>query len=501
MNLTPLAKPYFNHIYASLDRARKDPEHAQRQLLAHLLKTARHTEAGRRWDFASIDSYQDYVSRVPLRPYEDIRDDVMRMVAGEKDVLWPGVCKRYAQSSGTSDGRSKYVPVTDESLRGCHYRGSAMTVASYLRLNPASRMFAGKGLILGGSFATALTDLPSHVRVGDLSAHLIRSVGPLVESMRVPSRSTALMEDWTQKLPALVREASVCDVTNLSGVPSWFLTVLKGVMKRTGASELHEVWPGLEVFFHGGINFEPYRHEYDAIIDPSRMNYHETYNASEGFFAVRDSADTGAMLLLTDCGVFFEFTPVDRPDAQPVPCWEVTPGRVYALTITSGNGLWRYPLGDTVRVESVDPLRITVAGRTKSFINAFGEELMVHNADAAITRTCRELGCSVSDYTAAPVYTTDRTKGHHQWAVEFSRPPRSMKQFAETLDRHLCDENSDYAAKRSGNIFLAEPEVLSLEPGTFSRWLASTGKLGGQRKIPRLSNDRRIMDAIVEGKN
>ncbi len=497
MNLTPLLRPYFNHIYASLDRARTNPETAQRRLLSRLVRTARRTEVGRRWDFRTIDSYSMFVDRVPCRPYEEIRDEVMRMVAGEPDVLWPGVTRRYAQSSGTSDGRSKYVPVTDASLRGCHYRGSAMTVASYLHMHPESRMFAGKGLILGGSFATALTDLPRHVRVGDLSAHLIQSVGPLVEMMRVPSRSTALMEDWSVKLPALVSEASVRNVTNLSGVPSWFLTVLRGVLARTGAKEIHEVWPNLEVFFHGGISFGPYREQYDAIIDPSRMNYHETYNASEGFFAVRDSADTSAMLLLTDCGVFFEFTPIDNPDARPVPCWEVEQGRVYALTITSGNGLWRYPLGDTVRIESVEPLRITVAGRTKSFINAFGEELMVHNADAAITRTCRELGCSVADYTAAPVYTSCRTKGHHEWAVEFSKPPRSLQEFAATLDRHLCDENSDYAAKRAGNIFLAQLELHSVPTGTFSRWLASTGKLGGQRKIPRLSNDRRVIDAIL----
>ncbi|MDE5901518.1 MAG: GH3 auxin-responsive promoter family protein [Muribaculaceae bacterium] len=497
MNLTPLVRPYFNHVYASLDHARSNPEDVQRKLLRRLLRSARHTEVGRRWDFASIDSYAVYADRVPCRPYEQIRPEVMRMLGGEPDVLWPGVCRRYAQSSGTSDGRSKYVPVTDEALRNCHYRGSAMTVASYLRLHPESRMFSGKGMILGGSFATALTDLPPKVRVGDLSAHLIRSIGPLVELCRVPSRATALMEDWSLKLPRLVSESSVCNVTNLSGVPSWFLTVLRGVLARTGASEIHEVWPGLEVFFHGGISFEPYREQYDSIIDPARMNYHETYNASEGFFAVRDSADTGAMLLLTDCGVFFEFTPADNPDARPVPCWEISPGNVYALTITSGNGLWRYPLGDTVRIESVEPLRITVAGRTKSFINAFGEELMVHNADAALTRTCRELGCAVADYTAAPVYTSCRTKGHHQWAVEFSRPPRSMDEFAATLDRHLCDENSDYAAKREGGIFLAPLELVAVPDGTFNRWLASTGKLGGQRKIPRLSNDRRVIDALL----
>ena len=398
-----------------------------------------------------------------------------------------------------TDGRSKFIPVTSDSLRRCHYRGAAAVVAEYLHLNPRSRLFSGKSFILGGSFATSLQDLPDGVKVGDLSAHLIDRISPLANLMRTPSKQVALMPDWTDKLPRLVEESLRSDVISLSGVPSWFLTVLRDVIATAGADTIHDVWPHLEVFFHGGISFEPYREQYRSITDPAKMKYMETYNASEGFFAVQDEPDsTRAMLLLTDCGIFYEFQPVDAPDAPPVTCRDVEPGRVYALIISSCNGLWRYPIGDTVRVESVCPLRITIAGRTKSFINAFGEELMVHNADAAIAATCRELGCAVADYTAAPVFADCRTKGHHQWLVEFSCPPESTETFAAILDRHLCDENSDYAAKRAGDIFLAPLELRAVPAGTFTAYLASTGKLGGQRKMPRLSNDRHIVDAVLK---
>ena len=497
MNFTPLARPYFTAIHRSLTKEKMHPDTSQEHLLKRLLHDAARTETGRRYGFGS--SYGEYVARVPVRPYEEIRPEVMRMVAGEADVLWPGVTRRFAQSSGTSDGRSKFIPVTSDSLRRCHYRGAAAVVAEYLHLNPRSRLFSGKSFILGGSFATSLQDLPDGVKVGDLSAHLIDRISPLANLMRTPSKQVALMPDWTDKLPRLVEESLRSDVISLSGVPSWFLTVLRDVIATAGADTIHDVWPHLEVFFHGGISFEPYREQYRSITDPAKMKYMETYNASEGFFAVQDEPDsTRAMLLLTDCGIFYEFQPVDAPDAPPVTCRDVEPGRVYALIISSCNGLWRYPIGDTVRVESVCPLRITIAGRTKSFINAFGEELMVHNADAAIAATCRELGCAVADYTAAPVFADCRTKGHHQWLVEFSCPPESTETFAAILDRHLCDENSDYAAKRAGDIFLAPLELRAVPTGTFTAYLASTGKLGGQRKMPRLSNDRHIVDAVLK---
>ena len=498
INLTPLIRPWFVRRTAQVRRSYPLTEKCQRLELARLLARAADTEWGRRHNYRALRSYEDYARAVDVTPYEELRPLVMRMIAGEPDLLWPGRTLRYAQSSGTSGGKSKYIPVTDDSLRLSHYRGGADVVAHYLTLYPSSRLFAGKSFILGGSFANEL-DLPqgSKVRVGDLSANLIDNINPLANLVRVPSKQIALMADWHEKLPALVHAASRADVTNISGVPSWFLTVLRSMLEYCGASEIHEVWPHLEVFFHGGIAFGPYRDQYNAIIDPARMRYLETYNASEGFFAVQDTLESRAMLLLVDAGTFYEFIPLDNPAASPLPAWQLEPGRIYAMIISSANGLWRYPIGDTVRVETVSPLRITIAGRTKHYINAFGEEVMVHNTDAALARTCAELDCDVLNYTAAPVYTTSGHRGRHQWLIEFARQPRSLDEFAARLDLNLTRENSDYQAKRSGNIFLDPLEIVVARPGLFDDWLESTGKLGGQRKVPRLSNDRKIMQQML----
>lgn len=473
-------------------------EDVQRAQLRAMLHAARHTIWGRQHAFGELPSYEEYSSRVELTPYDHLRPLVMRMMQGEKDVLWPGVVKRYAQSSGTSDGKSKYIPLSDDGLKFTHYRGASDVVAHYLFQHPESRMFTGKGFILGGSFANELSHLPAGVKVGDLSAHLIERITPLAELVRTPSKATALLADWQQKLPRLVNESSKSNVTNLSGVPSWFLTVLRQILAATGTSEIHEVWPNLEVFFHGGISFAPYRDQYDAIIDPSRMHYMETYNASEGFFALQDTPDSRAMLMLLDAGVFYEFISVDDPDSAPIPIWEVEKGKTYALVITTCSGLWRYPLGDTVTVQSTHPVRITIAGRTKCFINAFGEEVMVHNTDAALAAACAKTGARVRDYTAAPVFTAQKTKGRHEWLIEFDRLPQDLSLFAGILDRELQNVNSDYQAKRSGNIFLDPLSVVVAAPGLFDRWLAATGKLGGQRKVPRLANDRRLMDPLLE---
>ena len=498
INLTPLIRPWFVRRTAQVRRSYPLTEKCQRLELARLLARAADTEWGRRHNYRALRSYEDYARAVDVTPYEELRPLVMRMIAGEPDLLWPGRTLRYAQSSGTSDGKSKYIPVTDDSLRLSHYRGGADVVAHYLTLYPSSRLFAGKSFILGGSFANEL-DLPqgSKVRVGDLSANLIDNINPLANLVRVPSKQITRMADWHEKLPALVHAASRADVTNISGVPSWFLTVLRSMLEYCGASEIHEVWPHLEVFFHGGIAFGPYRDQYNAIIDPARMRYLETYNASEGFFAVQDTLESRAMLLLVDAGTFYEFIPLDNPAASPLPAWQLEPGRIYAMIISSANGLWRYPIGDTVRVETVSPLRITIAGRTKHYINAFGEEVMVHNTDAALARTCAELDCDVLNYTAAPVYTTSGHRGRHQWLIEFARQPRSLDEFAARLDLNLTRENSDYQAKRSGNIFLDPLEIVVARPGLFDDWLESTGKLGGQRKVPRLSNDRKIMQQML----
>lgn len=474
---------------------------AQSDTLLSLLREARDTEMGRKYAYRQIESYADYRRRVPVSEYPDIRPMVERMVSGESNVLWPGRCRWFAQSSGTSDGKSKYIPVTDESLRRNHYAGAQCAAAFYLDQVPKSRLFGGKSLILGGSFANELNGLPDDVRVGDLSATLIDRINPLVNLVRVPSKRVALMADWTKKLNAIVEASISQDITNISGVPSWFLTVLKKVIETAGTTTIHEVWPNLEVFFHGGISFAPYREQYAAITDPSRMHYLENYNASEGFFAAQDNLEIQAMRLLPNIGVFFEFVPLSQA-GEPFPdacgAWEVESGKTYALVISSCNGLWRYAIGDTVRVESTEPLRITVAGRTKCYINAFGEEVMVHNAEAAIAAACQTTDATVCDFTAGPVYASRQERGHHRWLVEWNRPPRSLEDFARELDLALQQVNSDYQAKRAGDIFLAPPEVVTVAPGTFNQWLAATGKLGGQRKVPRLSNSPELIDSILK---
>ena len=502
LSLTSLLRPWFarrvraSRAWYTAEGARK----AQLDVLDRLLRKGAATEIGRRLDFGSMNGYTDYAGGVTPAGYPEYRHMVERMVQGESDVLWPGICRRFAQSSGTSDGKSKFIPVTDDSLHNNHYRGAADVVAHYLDIYPDSNLFGGKSFILGGSFANELKDLPPGVKVGDLSANLIDSMNPAANLLRVPDKSVALMADWTKKLPALVESSLNQDITNISGVPSWFLTVLREVIKKAGADTIHDVWPRLEVFFHGGIAFGPYREQYRCITDPSRMRYLETYNASEGFFAVQDSLDTDGMLLLLDCGIFYEFIPVDfdgNADAPPLPVWEVEQGKVYELIISSCNGLWRYRIGDTVKIQSTAPLRITIAGRTKSFINAFGEELMVHNAEAAMTEACRKTGASVLNYTAAPVYAGSGTRGHHEWLIEWSEEPSSDEEFAEILDLELQKQNSDYQAKRSGSIFLDRLSIVKARRGLFDDWLASTGKLGGQRKVPRLSNSRDIIESLL----
>ena len=413
INFTPLARKHFiDRLHTQLQY--KDyADSIQQGELVKLIERAALTTIGRKYNFSRVRTYKQFASTVPLYRYEDLRPMIMRMVNGEKDVLWPGRTFHFAQSSGTSDGKSKYIPITTAALRKNHYQGASDVVSHYLNLNPESRLFSGKGFILGGSFANELKLKPG-TRVGDLSATLINNINPVVNLFRVPSKRVALMEDWSEKLPALVDASINENITNLSGVPSWFLTVLKEVLKRKGASCIHEVWPNLEVFFHGGIAFAPYREQYEKICDMSKMHFLDTYNASEGFFAVQSDWETTAMLLLLDVGVFYEFIPIEDIDSstpEVYPIWEIEAGKTYELVITACNGLWRYRIGDTVTIEQTRPVKIKIAGRTKSFINAFGEELMVHNADDAITAASAATGAEVLNYTAAPVYAGDNTHG------------------------------------------------------------------------------------------
>ncbi len=506
MNLTGVLRPYFLRRARRMDAWARPgvPRQVQTGVLRSLLHAARHTAAGVSRGFSELLSMPDdvlpraFASRVPQADYELLRPMAMRMLCGERDLLWPGVTRNFAQSSGTSGGKSKYVPVTPASLRLNHFAGAADAVAAYMRLNPRSRLFSGKALILGGSFANELgSEVPPGVSVGDLSATLIDKAPWLGAMMRTPSRELALMSRWEEKLPALVEAARKAPVTSLSGVPSWFLILLREVLEREGARSLHDVWPGLEVFFHGGISFEPYRAEYASFTDSSRMSFLETYNASEGFFAVQTDFDDRSMQLLLDRGVYYEFSPM-MPDGswgEPLPVWDVEPGRTYSMLVSSCNGLWRYAIGDTVRFASVAPHKLIIAGRTRSFINAFGEELMECNAENAMAEACRATGSRVADYTAGPVYAHGGLRGRHRWLVEFTEPPASMQEFAYCLDTALQRVNSDYQAKRAGDIFLDAPQVVAVSRGHFASWLAANGngKLGGQRKIPRLCPTAEIL--------
>ena len=484
----------------------------QQKVLANLLRRAKDTVFGRANGFADIlarpgDLYSSFVEAVPMHDYEGFRDYVMRMMRGERDVLWPGLCRNFAQSSGTTGGRSKFIPVTEAGLRENHYKGASYSVALYLAANRASRMFSGKGLILGGSFSSTVEEVDKGVVVGDLSATLIQRVNPFVNFFRVPDKKTALLPDWQVKLPLIAAKAAATNLTNLSGVPSWMLQVLLRVLEIKGASSLSEVWPHLEVFFHGGISFAPYREEYGRLCRGLDMHFAEVFNASEGYFACSevptdlnyDPLVSGipSMLLLVDAGVFFEFLPLGCE--TPVGVDGLKVGKVYELVVSTVNGLWRYRIGDTVRIEGLAPLSITVAGRTKSFINAFGEELMEDNAERAIAEACRATGASVLNYTVAPVYAHGKIKGRHQWLIEWKEAPASLDDFTRILDDNLRRVNSDYDAKRAHDIFLDVPEIVSLPDGAFHGWLATvgSGKLGGQRKVPRLSNDRSVADAIL----
>lgn len=502
IDLTPIVRIGFEKRARRTDSWANDSDRLQSEVLRSILTRAADTEYGRRMDFSgALKSKAPYAtfSRIPLMEYENVRPLVMRMVRGEKDVLWPGRCRDFAQSSGTSGGKSKYIPVTDASLSGNHYAGSADVVAHYLRQVPESRLISGKSFILGGSFSNTLGIEAGKVHVGDLSATLIRRINPLANIVRIPDKKTALMPDWETKLPALVKAAMNENVTNISGVPSWFLTVIRKIMEAKGAERISDVWPNLEVFFHGGISFEPYRDEYRRITDPSKMHFMETYNASEGFFAVQNDFSDPSMLLIIDKDVFYEFIPVDGDNKTPRPVWDLEKDRVYEMIISSSNGLWRYRLGDTVRVTNTAPVKIQIAGRTKSFINAFGEELMEDNAEKGMAAACDRCECSILNYTAAPIFAHNGKRGRHQWLIEWEKAPADLNAFSDALDEELRKLNSDYDAKRSHTIFLDPPEIISAPRGLFDRWLKSAGshKLGGQRKVPRLSNNRDLMDRLL----
>ncbi len=498
MNFTTIIRPVFTPRRRQLDLYVNEAEALQRAVLRRLLDKAAQTEWGKAHGYGKELSYEDFAKQTPLSTYEELKGFIDRMRHGEKDVLWPGRVKWYAKSSGTTNDKSKFIPVSTDGLHDTHYAGGTDAVVWYLRNNPKSRLFDGKALILGGSHAPNY-NLPDTL-VGDLSAILIENINPLVNLVRVPKKATALLSDFEIKRDRIAREAMNRDVTNLSGVPSWMLSVLNRVMELSGKQYLNEVWPNLEVFFHGGVAFTPYRSQYEHLIPSSRMHYMETYNASEGFFGLQDDPLDPAMSLMVDYGVFYEFIPMDEfdsPSPTVVPLWGVETGRNYAMVISTSSGLWRYIIGDMVRFTERNPYKFVITGRTKSFINAFGEELIVDNAEKGLAEACRRTGAEVLEYTAAPVFMDAEGKCRHQWLVEFTREPDDMAEFIRILDETLQQVNSDYEAKRYKDITLQQLELIKARPGVFSDWLKQKGKLGGQHKVPRLSNNRDIIEQVI----
>ena len=499
MSLTKIVGQFFKPRKYALEKHYTQPEALQEAVLRHLLERGSNTEYGRNHLLSPKNSYEEFAKNVPINTYEELKRDIDRMRHGEADVLWPGQVQWYAKSSGTTNDKSKFIPVSAEGLHDIHYQGGKDVVTFYLRNNPNSRLFDGKSLILGGSHSPNYNVDGS--LVGDLSAILIENINPLVNLMRVPRKRTALLSDFEVKRDRIAQECLHKNITNISGVPSWMLSVLVRVMELSGKKHLEEVWPNLEVFFHGGIAFTPYRSQYEQLITSSKMHYMETYNASEGFFGIQDDPTDRSMLLMLDYGVFYEFIPLEevgRPDATVVPLEGVEIGRNYAMVITTSCGLWRYMIGDTVEFTSKRPYKFIITGRTKYFINAFGEELIMDNAEKGLAYACEKTGAQVLEYTAAPVYMDKNAKCRHQWLIEFSKDPDNLERFAQALDEKLQELNSDYEAKRSHNVTLQHLEVVKAKEGLFNDWLKQKGRLGGQHKVPRLSNSRKNMDELLE---
>jgi len=492
-------KLYFSPRQKNIALYDSHAEELQMHVMKHLVERATDTLWGHEHDFEHIADYEDFVRNMDINSYEELKGYIQRMREGEKDILWPGKVEWYAKSSGTTNDKSKFIPVSHEGLKKIHFLGGRDCVSCYLDINPKSRIFKGKSMILGGSHTPNL-NTPNSL-VGDLSAILIENVPKPVNLTRIPNKKVALLSDFEEKRDRIARLTMHENVTNLSGVPSWMLSVLNRILELTGEKTLDNIWPNLEVFWHGGVAFTPYREQYKAIIQNPNMHYMETYNASEGFFGIQNDLSDPAMLLMIDYGIFYEFIPLDQlnePGATAVPLWEVETGVNYAMVISTACGLWRYLIGDTIRFTQKNPYKFIITGRTKHFINAFGEELIVDNAEKGLEQACIATGAQVKEYTAAPIFMDEHAKCRHQWVIEFAKRPDSIDEFAQILDRSLQAINSDYEAKRYKDITLQPLEIVEAKPGLFDNWLRSQGKLGGQHKIPRLSNSREYIEALLK---
>ncbi len=480
-----------------IDLFRKYPLETQHETIYKLLAKAAATEWGKKYDYTSITSVSEYQNRFPVQTYEDLLPYVERLKKGENNLLWPGEIKWFAKSSGTTSTKSKFIPMSNEALEKCHYRAAKDILIIYTMNHPETGIFSGKSLTLGGSHK--IDNYSNDVLYGDLSAILIENAPFWVDIIRTPKSKIALLEDFEEKLNTITRTTLNENVTNIAGVPSWYLVLIKQVLAYTGKSNLLDVWPNLEVFFHGGVSFTPYRDQFRSLIKGEQMNYMETYNASEGFFGLQDDPSKEDMLLMLDYGIFYEFIPVDRMSsgsATALTLGEVERDVNYAIVISTNGGLWRYMMGDTVIFTGLNPYRFRISGRTKHFINVFGEEVIIDNAEKALDAACKNTGARINEYTAGPVFMSTESKGSHEWLIEFEQQPSDLNLFTEILDDTLKTVNSDYEAKRYKDLNLVKPVVRSLPRDTFSKWLISKNKFGGQNKVPRLSNSRDYIEEL-----
>ena len=476
----------------------KYPIDVQNELLENLIQTAKNTEIGKQYDFASIKNYREFAERLPVTTYEENQERIERARRGETNIFWPTPIKWFAKSSGTTNAKSKFIPVSTASLEQCHYAASKDLLCMYLNNNEDSQLFVGKSLRLGGSKELYKEN---GTVFGDLSAILIDNMPFWAEYSSTPSSEVSLMGDWETKMQAIVDETIKENVTSLAGVPSWMLVLLNNVMETTGKGNLFEVWPNLEVYFHGGVNFDPYIEQYNKLLPKDSFRYYEIYNASEGFFAIQDRNSSKELLLMLDYGIFYEFIPMDSYGSSSqkiISLEDVEVDTNYAIIITTNAGLWRYKVGDTVRFTSVSPYRIKVTGRTKHHIYVFGEELIIENAEAALKKASLVTGCEIVEYTAAPIFMEGKEKGAHEWIIEFKDPPKSFKTFSETLDKALMEVNSDYEAKRFNNTTLNAPKIHQARNHLFYDWLKQHDKLGGQHKVPRLSSTRDFLEELLQ---
>ncbi len=492
---------HLNNRLKEIEHFKKNPFSVQEKVLQYLISKGQKTVFGKDHGLNQVQCYEDFKQQVPIYDYPRFRYYIDRMLEGEQGISWPTPVHWFSMSSGTTGGRSKYIPVSPESLKGCHFKAGKDLYAIYYHLNPNAKVITGKNLVLGGSHQ--INQLNASARYGDISAVLMQNTPAWARLKRAPDIQTALMEDWEAKIDRIARETMQQNITSLLGVPTWTVVLIEKIFEITGKDNLADIWPNLELYIHGGVSFEPYRELFNQLIRKNGMHYLETYNASEGFFGIQDQMASNELLLMLNYGIFFEFIPIsssgDDEEENAIPVWEVEKDRQYAIVITTNGGLWRYKIGDTLRFTSLDPLRFRLTGRTQHFINTFGEEVIVENAESAIAKACEATGSIVAEYTVGPVYfSRENKKGGHEWIIEFEKAPDNLRQFQEKLDEALKKENSDYAAKRFKNMALLPPVIDQMEAGTFYKWMKARNKLGGQNKVPRLANHRENLDDLLQ---